>query len=166
MKDFFSSSMTVDEIKLEFRRLAKIHHPDLGGDLEEMKRLNAEFEDALKGIWRKEGYSEESCENKYQAASESMAKAHELAAIASTLSVEVCGVWVWVSGDTRTHKDALKAAGCRWSKDKGAWYWKPDWCRKSSHRVWSFDEIRSSFGSERAGAGNAGTSGGFNPAIA
>lgn len=30
--------------------------------------------------------------------------------------------WYWVSGDTKPHKEALKAAGGRWSSKRSAWY--------------------------------------------
>ena len=41
------------------------------------------------------------------------------------LEIELCGAWLWVSGETRAHKDALKAAGLRWSAKKSMWYWRP-----------------------------------------
>ena len=38
---------------------------------------------------------------------------------------EQSGDWYWISGDTLPHKDELKALGCRWSKKRQKWYWKP-----------------------------------------
>lgn len=37
--------------------------------------------------------------------------------------IEICGAWVWVSGDTKPVKDALKAAGFWWARHKEAWYY-------------------------------------------
>lgn len=31
------------------------------------------------------------------------------------LEIEVCGQWVWVYGDTKPYREALKGAGFRWS---------------------------------------------------
>lgn len=42
------------------------------------------------------------------------------------LVVELCGSWLWVRGETYQHRDALKSAGFRWSRDKQAWYRRPD----------------------------------------
>ena len=42
-----------------------------------------------------------------------------------SVTVEESGSWLWISGDTRPHKEELKALGCRWSKKRSAWYWKP-----------------------------------------
>lgn len=42
----------------------------------------------------------------------------------SGLDIELCGSWLWIGGNTREHKDALNAAGCRWSNNKKLWYWR------------------------------------------
>ncbi len=39
---YFMSCKTLDELKREYRRLSKIHHPDRGGDEETMKAINSE----------------------------------------------------------------------------------------------------------------------------
>lgn len=41
---YFMNCKTLDELKREYRRLAMIHHPDVGGDVETMQAINAEFE--------------------------------------------------------------------------------------------------------------------------
>jgi hypothetical protein len=48
----YFTSKTLDELKAEYRRLAKENHPDLGGDTETMKEINAEF-DLLFRIYEK-----------------------------------------------------------------------------------------------------------------
>ena len=37
---YFNGVNTLDELKKEYRRLSKIHHPDCGGDEETMKAIN------------------------------------------------------------------------------------------------------------------------------
>ena len=39
--NYFTHCKTLDELKAEYRRLAKQNHPDLGGSTEEMQRINA-----------------------------------------------------------------------------------------------------------------------------
>ena len=39
---YFTNIKTLDDLKKEFRRLAMIHHPDRGGDVETMKEINIE----------------------------------------------------------------------------------------------------------------------------
>jgi len=33
-------------------------------------------------------------------------------------------LWVWIIGDTRPHKEALKSLKCRWHSTLTCWYWK------------------------------------------
>ncbi len=47
-----SPSSTWDEIEKAYRRKAKIHHPDLGGDEDTMKALNEAYE-MLKKIYKR-----------------------------------------------------------------------------------------------------------------
>lgn len=41
---YFTECKTLDELKREYRRLAMIHHPDVGGDTATMQAINAEFD--------------------------------------------------------------------------------------------------------------------------
>lgn len=65
------------------------------------------------------------------------------------LEIEICGSWVWVRGNTREHKEALKAAGYRWSNAKEAWYFSPDGKRRFSRGSWDMAQIRNVYGSTR-----------------
>jgi len=73
-------------------------------------------------------------------------KVHDL-----PLTIEIVGTWIWVSGNTRPQKQALKAAGFFWSHEKKMWYW-----RHSSRRGWksgkSLDEIKQTHGTRTMGA--------------
>lgn len=71
----------------------------------------------------------------------------------SGLRIELCGSWLWIGGDTRAHKDTLKALGCRWSKQKALWYWHhtEDSRRRYRGRS-SMAEIRNKYGSQTFGA--------------
>lgn len=40
---FFNDSLSIEEMKASYRRLVMIYHPDRGGDIEMMKRLNYEY---------------------------------------------------------------------------------------------------------------------------
>ena len=47
MKNFFENCRTLDELKSEYRRLARIHHPDVGGDVATMQEINRQYEAAF-----------------------------------------------------------------------------------------------------------------------
>jgi hypothetical protein len=60
---------------------------------------------------------------------------------------EVCGLWVWVGGETRQHKDALKAAGYHWAIKKLRWYFAG--VPADGFRPFDMEEIRQRYGSQR-----------------
>ena len=66
------------------------------------------------------------------------------------LKIEICGLWLWVSGDTKPIKETLKAHGLRYSKNKGAWYLNTTGYVKwfKGRKAWSMNEIRSAYGSK------------------
>lgn len=69
------------------------------------------------------------------------------AALNMGLTVELMGLWVWVTGDTKPHKEELKAAGFKWApkKETQPWYFAgvPTFNRKPQ----SLDAIRNAYGS-------------------
>lgn len=146
MKKYFENVRTLDELKAEYRRLAMKHHPDRGGDLETMKAINAEH-DALFEILKKQ--HNDSADEYHQTTETAEEFREVIAALLKLdgLTVELCGSWLWISGNTREHKDALKAAGCRWSKQKMMWYWRHPEDKRSYYRSKStMSDIRLKYG--------------------
>jgi hypothetical protein len=46
-----SGPVTLDEVRAAYRRLAKAHHPDVGGNDEAFRQLHAAYERTLKALW-------------------------------------------------------------------------------------------------------------------
>lgn len=67
----------------------------------------------------------------------------------NNITLEVCGNWVWLSGDTKINKDKIKSLGYKWSKHKKMWYYRPDEhkCRKLTNKELNMQEIRNKYGS-------------------
>ncbi len=65
------------------------------------------------------------------------------------IEVEICGSWIWVSGNTREHKEILKNLKFRYAHKKQAWYYHTEPYRKKSKRELTLDEIRDMFGSQQ-----------------
>lgn len=47
---YFMNCKTLDDLKREYRRLAMIHHPDVGGDVETMQAINAEYDNLFPAL--------------------------------------------------------------------------------------------------------------------
>lgn len=145
---WFEGCETMDELKAEYKRLAKRWHPDReGGNLEYMQQINAEY-DRLAAILPKVNAKGERYQPKDREAPEAFRAAVVAVQSIPGILVELCGEWLWVTGNTREHKDIFKAAGYRWSNNKTAWYWHEGEYRRSGKKKYTMDEIRAMHGSK------------------
>lgn len=152
MTKYFQNPQTLDDLKRQYKHLAQKHHPDVGGDTATMQAINAEYAARFEVLKRTQNtQAAEDVTGKTHATTES---AGDFIAIVSLLlsldglEVDLCGRWLWIGGETRKHKEALKAAGCRWSSSKRLWSWHyaedgDKWHRGSK----SMSQIRSKYGS-------------------
>lgn len=124
-----------------YRRAAMAYHPDRGGSTEMMQAVNQ----AYAMLQAFEGEVTASNQEGYGAALNDAINA--IVALYG-LSIEVCGCWVWVSGDTKKHKDDLKVAGYRWASKKHMWYFRPEGWTRSARGTWDMDKIRTAHGSQ------------------
>lgn len=139
---YFSSITNLEGLKAEYKKLCKIHHPDLGGDTATMQAINAEYQQLLKTGRLDFGQSNAEIE-------ESIRDIIERATVLEGLVVELCGRWVWFTGETYKWKDQLKAFGCYFAAKKKAWYWRPaDEARQGKHKTLELDQIRTKYGSQ------------------
>jgi hypothetical protein len=67
------------------------------------------------------------------------------------INIEICGTWVWVSGNTKQYKDELKKVGFWWASKKLMWYWHTPEQTAHRHKTWSMDKIREKYGSQFIG---------------
>src|SRR3989304_6711156 len=95
------------DIKARYRELCKLHHPDLGGSEEMMKDVNLEYEERLRGEFRKE-YDNETAEEYVDLEREVAFKVAEIIGLEGII-VELVGRWIWGTGDTGPVRGALKA---------------------------------------------------------
>ena len=141
-----SQKVTQAEVKEAYRQSSKKYHPDVNPSGEEMmKLLNGAYETLNEADYpinlnvdNTSNYGEE------------LNQALNAIVGLKDLIIEVCGSWVWVSGQTKEHKDTLKTEGFRYSGNKKMWYFRPEssqafWNRKAH----SIDEIRNKYGSHQ-----------------
>lgn len=150
---YFTNCKTAEEAKQEYKKLARELHPDCNKDRDttaEFQRMAAEFEqawDRLKNIHvNAEGQT-------YQKETSETAEAY-MDIINALLKVpgiviELCGSWLWVTGNTYAAKATLKALKFKWSRKKEAWYFHFEPYRKRSKTERSMDDIRNMYGSEK-----------------
>ena len=147
MRKYFDGLYTEPQIKNAWRELCKQHHPDVGGDLATMQAINAEYEDSLRDCYR-HTMTDEQTEERINVDRETAAKVAEIIRLEG-LVVELCGRWVWITGETYKWKTELKACGMRWASKKAAWYWHKEGDHPGKHKAWSLDRIKDKYGATR-----------------
>lgn len=162
MTQFFANVKTLDELKKAYKAAAMKYHPDMGGDTATMQAINAEYEARFEVLKRSQNeQAAEDTTGKTRATTES---AGDFIAIINALlkldglEIELCGRWLWIGGNTKTHKEALKAAGCRWSSAKKLWSWHfAEEGAKWHKGTKTMAQIRSKYGSTTFSRGGAGS---------
>lgn len=155
---FFQGIDNIEDLKAEYRKLAMKNHPDRGGDTATMQKINAEYSELFERLKDVHKSTRPDGPRTYKAENSTKETPEDFINICSELfkldglEVELCGRWLWISGETRKHKDALKALGCKWSQNKQKWSWhfpEDSALRYKGKRAWSMDRIRITWGSEQ-----------------
>lgn len=165
---FFNRTMTAEAMKANYRSLVKIHHPDLGGNTEVMKQLNAEFSYWYARAASEEVYTRKSDENpdkdyskyrnsEYIQSLEAMINwllANNLDCFTG-VEIDLVGVFIWISGITFEQTEAraiVKEVGFQGSykyHDNGdreyMWKWTPEIKRFAANP--NIDSIKRTYGS-------------------
>lgn len=137
---------TLEEVKAQYKKLIFEFHPDRNpAGLEISKIINAAF-----AFLEKQNFPLGNTENNYTSFYCDDLSAALNKIINLNLTIEVCGHWIWVSGNTYAHRETLKTAGFSWAKTKKQWSYHPSIYAPSpwKRRAWDMDKIRATFGSD------------------
>lgn len=162
MKWFDPVPKTAEELKKAYRTLTLKHHPDVvpmeqkARAEQDMKEINNEFDELHSLLYNVHESSDGKVytDNKADAqaaqeAAEEFKEVIDKLAGMDGIEVEICGTWVWVGGDTYSHRADIKAAGFKWASQKRKWYWHgPDYVKKGKRQM-NMSEIRWRYGSIR-----------------
>lgn len=149
---FFIEVKTIEEAKQLYRNLAKLHHPDKGGDVEMMKAINAEYDYVCHRILSGAGFSQQEFTEAWDASQMFKDQINAIIHLPG-LIIEVVGLWIWVTGETKLHRVALKDARYFFASKKIAWYWRPEHL-SGGRGKYSLDELRTKYGSTQVNSSN------------
>lgn len=141
---YFTDFDTINVIKKQYKTWAFKLHPDVGGSKEKMQELNNEYEKALK-IAGKINNKNYRLDEEYINIIDALIHLKM-----ENVTIEICGWFIWIYGDTKPYKDQLGKKGLklRWHGDKKAWYYKPSWYYNKSKNSWDMNKIRDVYGSQ------------------
>ena len=137
---------TLNDIKKIYRKLASTNHPDKGGSTETMQLINtalAEFERYFEGNATLDINQEQESAPRVD-----FGFINELKTMVGVV-IEICGYWVWLSGNTYTYHEQIKDFGFKFSGAKKMWYWSPTIDEVKYRRgSKSMKQIRKDYGSQ------------------
>jgi len=129
------------EIKTKYKELVKLYHPDLNANNGEvMKEINSEYDFIVANLasLKSENVNTD-IEDRF--------KDLILELLKLEVDIEICGSWIWISGNTKEHKEKLKELKCFWAPIKKRWYFRPDSKKTYSKGKFTMQEIRAKYGS-------------------
>lgn len=153
MKRYFENCTTLEDVKQTYKKLARQLHPDCNKDRDttaDFQQMQKEYEEAWKrcSSTHKDAsgqtYTKETTETP-----EAYASIIEALLKMPGLLIELCGSWLWITGNTIQHKDSLKALGFKYASNKKAWYYHEGEYHKRSKNKKSMQDIRNMYGSEQ-----------------
>ena len=149
---WFNNPQTLEELKKEYKKLVFKHHPDKGGKTSDMQEINAEYDKLfakLKNVHKSANGETYTAKEETKETPEQFRAILEKLIRLDGIEIEICGSWLWITGNTYPNRDTLKSLHFKYSKNKNAWYYHEEGYRKSSRKTFSLDEIRDLWGSEK-----------------
>lgn len=147
MKNYFANCQTLDEAKALYKKLAFQLHPDMGGDTAEFQEMQNQFEKFRPQREKYTGEFEQHNAHQFQEIINDLIKI-------KGIIIEICGSFIWLSGDTRNAKEQIKAIKnemfkpAQWHKKKLMWFFAPIDYKKFSSKEYDMDDIRNKYGSQ------------------
>ena len=113
---WFTGITTLDELDKMYKKLARRHHPDVGGNEETMKEINVERDELRQVI--KNGFPSDETSNQFS-------DLDELVLIAKIRGYKIGWVAIRALKFARSYEDCLRIARACHYKDGWAWHkWK------------------------------------------
>ena len=149
---YFNKVETLEELRRQYKELLKKYHPDNPeGSTKATQEINAEYDRLFNLL--KDKYNTFSSHTEYENRKYDFAEYEKLREVLQQIvgligvNIEIIGCWIWVDGNSYSHRKNLKELGFKWASEKRKWYFHTEAFRKKSRRRLTIDDIRNYYGS-------------------
>ncbi len=146
MRKFFENIKSLAELKKAYKELARENHPDLGGSVEVMQAINAEYDKMIEWFAKHGNKTEQ--EKASTEVPEKFRKIIEQLIKMSKIQIEIIGGWIWLSGNTAVYLRKLQGMGFQYSTKQKRYYLADGITVKCRATHLSMDRIRDIYGSQ------------------
>lgn len=146
----------LNSLRSAYKKLLIRYHPDNNtkDTTAEMQEINVEyaslFQRLKNGFEHSDRYDRATDRQKQNYSWEKDKQIREIIIALSRLEgliIEICGVWIYVRGNTMQHKKELRALGLTWNRQKGCWIIHFDDYYRHGQQSMSMSYIREKYGS-------------------
>lgn len=142
---YFKDCATIQEGKALYKKLALENHPDRGGNLEIMKAINVEYDFFTVKMLQNAGKSKEEINDELNLNKAYTEAINNISGL-DNIIIELVGSWLWVTGETKKHREIFKRAGFKFASKKIAWFFRTDENKSTYSKGSSLDDIRGKYG--------------------
>jgi hypothetical protein len=138
--NLFYGCTSAAEVQLRFDELSSV----FADQTEMLKALKAEYSTLMSVLNSEKPVEEE----KDKASISEIIKVLQEKVNPDGLHLEICGTWLWITGNTYQVKNVLKELGFRFSSNKLCWYYRQDDHRSGNQKPVPFEFIKGKYGSK------------------
>lgn len=140
------NGLTLLQITSTWKQLCLDNHPDRGGKTEVMALINDARDTLVHWLTEKPEAVFNTTAAEYSVSELFEEILNKISSIPG-INITASGSWLWIS-TIKEYKEQMKEAGCKWSRKKQLWYWRPAEQKRSRRKKeWDFDKIKNTFGS-------------------
>lgn len=156
---YFKNVDSLEDLRKQYKELLKKFHPDNpDGSTEATQEINTEYDKFFKTLkdkhdTQKTGKEHNRDNTSYEDMKYSFDEDAKLREILNKvihytdITIEIIGQWIWLSGNTYSHRQDLKDIGFKFACKQKTWYWHSETFRKKSNKTLSMNEKRNFYGS-------------------
>lgn len=145
--DWFNGVTSINELRVQYKRLLMKYHPDNGGDVSDMQEINAEYDSLFNHLKVEiELDNKSSTINKNEVNRAFKEVLNKI--ISYHIEIEIIGSWIWCF-DCYDYKDQLKEIGFKFGAKKKVWCWHYGNYRRHNSTEINLSDIRAKCGSQK-----------------